>query len=123
MRGRPIPFLASTGAVALAVALAACGGGGSDATPPPDGGDAINANQGDGGGGGGGGGSGKLDCGGHGCGVKQIALGIIAACALLEDTTVACYGGGIVGTLGRSDRPDIDPVPQRVPNLKNVAKL
>ena len=65
----------------------------------------------------------KLDCGGHGCAVKQLALGIIAACALLEDTTVACYGGGIVGTLGRSDKPTIDPVPQRVPNLKNVKTL
>jgi hypothetical protein len=68
-------------------------------------------------------GAGKLDCGGHGCAVKQIALGTIAACALLEDATVACYGGGIVGTLGRADRPEIDPVPQRVPNLKNVAQV
>lgn len=65
----------------------------------------------------------KLECAGHGCGVKQIALGIISACALLEDKTVACYGGGIVGTLGRGDKPMIDPVPQRVPNLKDVAKI
>lgn len=66
----------------------------------------------------------SLDCGGHGCGVKQIALGVIAACVLLEDTTVACYGGGIVGTLGRgAERPEVDPVPKRVPNLKNVAKV
>ena len=66
-----------------------------------------------------------LDCGGHGCSVKQIALGTIAACALLEDATVACYGGGIVGTLGRGsgERPDIDPVPRRVPSLKNVARV
>jgi alpha-tubulin suppressor-like RCC1 family protein len=68
-------------------------------------------------------GAAKLDCGGHGCAVKQIALGTIAACALLEDATVACYGGGIVGTLGRGDRPEIDPVPKRVPNLKNVAHV
>lgn len=64
-----------------------------------------------------------LDCGGHGCGVKQMALGNIAACALLEDATVACYGGGIVGTLGRDDRPDVDPVPTRVPNLRDVARV
>ena len=66
----------------------------------------------------------KLDCGGHGCNVKQIALGTIAACALLEDATVACYGGGIVGTLGRgAQRPETDPVAQRVPDLKDVAKV
>lgn len=93
-------------ALGLALALVACGGGaggtGTGSASP---------------------GGGSLDCGGHGCGVKQIALGTIAACALLEDGTVACYGGGIVGTLGRADRPMIDPVPTRVPNLENVAKI
>ena len=67
--------------------------------------------------------SAKLDCDGHGCAVRQLALGIIAGCALLEDKTVACYGGGIVGTLGRADRPEIDPIPQRVPKLGNVARI
>jgi alpha-tubulin suppressor-like RCC1 family protein len=55
--------------------------------------------------------------------VRQIALGTIAACALLEDATVACYGGGIVGTLGRGDRPETDPVPRPVPGLAKVAKI
>lgn len=55
--------------------------------------------------------------------VRQIALGTIAACALLEDATVACYGGGIVGTLGRGDRPETDPVPRAVPGLTKVAKV
>ncbi|HSO38530.1 MAG TPA: hypothetical protein VLT33_38640 [Labilithrix sp.] len=55
--------------------------------------------------------------------VRQIALGTIAACALLEDATVACYGGGIVGTLGRGDRPETDPVPKAVPGLANAAKI
>lgn len=65
-----------------------------------------------------------LACGDHGCGVREIALGTIAACALLEDATVACYGGGIVGTLGRgAERPMIDPVPKRVPGLEHVAKI
>ena len=117
---------------ALAFALAAlvgCGGGaGDDTSTPSDVGPTL------GGGSTGGGGpvtkppaassSATLDCGGHGCGVKQIALGTIAACALLEDATVACYGGGIVGTLGRgAERPAIDPVPRRVPGLKDVAKV
>jgi alpha-tubulin suppressor-like RCC1 family protein len=118
---------------ALAFGLAAlvgCGGGGS--------GDDANAPSGDtppalGGAPSGGSPTGTppsaassatLDCGGHGCAVKQIALGTIAACALLEDSTVACYGGGIVGTLGRGvERPAIDPVPRRVPGLKDVAKV
>jgi alpha-tubulin suppressor-like RCC1 family protein len=112
----------------LATALLACGGGGEgggnmDGAPGP-GGDSTITGAGDGGGGGtSSGGGASLECGGHGCGVKQLALGTIAACALLEDGTVACYGGGIVGTLGRGDRPMIDPVPARVPNLKNVAKI
>ena len=55
--------------------------------------------------------------------VRQIALGTIAACALLEDATVACYGGGVVGTLGRGDRPETDPVPRLVPGLAKVAKV
>ena len=109
----------------LALWLVACGGGASDATPAPDGVDAVVSKLPEGGAPPGPAGGAKLDCGGHGCGVKQIALGIIAGCALLEDKTVACYGGGIVGTLGHAagDRPEIDPVPKRVPNLKNVAKI
>ncbi len=55
--------------------------------------------------------------------VRQIALGTVAACALLEDATVACYGGGVVGTLGRGDRPETDPVPRAVPGLAQVAKV
>ncbi len=108
------------------VALTACGGSGDpapDGTPAPaGGGDPVITGSPDGGGAMSTGGA-SLDCGGHGCGVKQLALGTIATCALLEDGTVACYGGGIVGTLGRADRPMIDPVPTRVPNLKNVAKI
>jgi alpha-tubulin suppressor-like RCC1 family protein len=121
-------------AALAALAATACGGGSSDGAPPPG---ATTAGSGAGGmpgspvGGGAGGGGGavmpaggaSLDCGGHGCRVKELALGTIAACALLEDGTVACYGGGIVGTLGRADRPMIDPVPTRVPGLKNVARL
>jgi alpha-tubulin suppressor-like RCC1 family protein len=122
--------LAATAATA-ATASTACGGG-SDGAPAPG---ATPAGAGDpvmpgspvGGGGGGGAvmpaARASLDCGGHGCSVKALALGTIAACALLEDGTVACYGGGIVGTLGRADRPMIDPVPTRVPDLKNVAKI
>ncbi len=110
----------------LSLALAACGGGdtssdGADGAPAhviPPGARPPPADTGNGSGT-----AASLDCGGHGCGVKQIALGIIAACALLEDTTVACYGGGIVGTLGRGDRPEVDPVPKRVPDLKNVTKI
>jgi alpha-tubulin suppressor-like RCC1 family protein len=64
--------------------------------------------------------TGALDCGGHGCAVTALALGSAAACALLEDATVACYGGGIVGTLGRGERPEVDPVPTRVPGLEGV---
>ncbi len=123
----------SRGLEALAFSVAAlvgCGGGGGadDTSTPPDVGPQL------GGGPATGGGtkvtppaaasSATLDCGGHGCGVKQIALGTIAACALLEDATVACYGGGIVGTLGRgTDRPAIDPVPRRVAGVDKVAKI
>jgi len=92
----------------------------SDPTPAapvdPDGGSMVTPDGGTAAGG-------ALTCNGRGCDVKQIALGTIAACALLEDGTVACYGGGIVGTLGGSARPETDPVPKRVPNLKNVAKV
>jgi|GEM_PF-2046048 len=115
-------------AFALA-ALAGCGGGSSDDASSPSGGEPVLAGGGPTGGGPTGtpakaGTSAALDCGGHGCGVKQIALGTIAACALLEDATVACYGGGIVGTLGRgTERPAIDPVPRRVPGLNGVAKV
>lgn len=125
MRGPLLRSLASTARVALALSLSACGSGEPDAATPP-----TENGEGDGTSGIGGDvattpGGATLDCGGHGCGVKQIALGTIAACALLEDATVACYGGGIVGTLGRGngERPDIDPVPKRVPNLKNVTKV
>ncbi|GAC1524010.1 MAG: hypothetical protein NVS3B10_23620 [Polyangiales bacterium] len=120
-----IPVTASI-SVLIAVAAAACGGTG-DGSPaggssPGAGTDpAIASSGGDGGATSSAGAS--LDCGGHGCGVKQLALGTIAACARLEDGTVACYGGGVVGTLGRGDRPMIDPVPTRVPNLTNVAKI
>ena len=112
----------------FAFAMTACSssGDGSPAgsTPPGGGTDPVITGSPDGGGGAvTSSGGASLDCGGHGCGVKQIALGTIAACALLEDGTVACYGGGIVGTLGRADRPMIDPVPTRVPSLKNVAKI
>ncbi len=116
MRGDRVRILVSAAPIAaVAVALFACGVGGgatdgADAAPGPlaEGHGATSA---------------TLDCGGHGCGVKQIALGTIAACALLDDSTVACYGGGIVGTLGRAERPKTDPVPQRVPNLKDVAGI
>ncbi|MDB5220448.1 MAG: regulator of chromosome condensation [Myxococcaceae bacterium] len=127
-RDRPAPPLRALISGAFAVALAACGSSGSTGTNPDGtpagggGGDPVTTGSADGGGGTTPGGA-TLDCGGHGCGVKQLALGTIAACALLEDGTVACYGGGIVGTLGRSDRPMIDPVPTRVPNLKNVANI
>lgn len=122
-----IPVTALISAL-FALAMAACGGSGGsspDGSPSPGGGtDPVNPGSADGGGAAtSGGGGASLDCGGHGCGVKQLALGTIAACALLEDGTVACYGGGIVGTLGRADDPMIDPVPTRVPNLKNVAKI
>jgi alpha-tubulin suppressor-like RCC1 family protein len=117
-------------AVAFALAaLAGCGGGSSDDASPPGGGDPVLVGGAPRPGSPSGtvapaGTSASLDCGGHGCGVKQIALGTIAACALLEDATVACYGGGIVGTLGRgAERPLIDPVPRRVPGLKDVAKV
>ena len=124
MRSRGLEALAFTLA-----ALVGCGGGGSgdDASAPSGGepapfGPAASGNTGakpptaaa----------SASLDCSGHGCGVTQIALGTIAACALLEDATVACYGGGIVGTLGRgAERPAIDPIPRRVPGLNGVAKI
>jgi alpha-tubulin suppressor-like RCC1 family protein len=111
---------------ALALALFGCesGGGGSDGTTSPQGGgDTIGGSSPDGGGAPTGT-SAKLECNGHGCGVKQLALGTIAACALLEDGTVACYGGGIVGTLGHgAEHPEVDPVPKRVANMKNVAKV
>jgi alpha-tubulin suppressor-like RCC1 family protein len=117
-------------AVAFALAaLAGCGGGSSD-DPAPSAGDPVLVAGAPRPGGPTGGTvapaatSATLDCGGHGCGVTQIALGTIAACALLEDATVACYGGGIVGTLGRgAERPLVDPVPRRVPGLKDVAKV
>jgi alpha-tubulin suppressor-like RCC1 family protein len=67
--------------------------------------------------------TGGLDCGGHGCAVKSLTLGSAAACALLEDATVACYGGGIVGTLGRGERPEVDPVPTRVPGLTGASAV
>jgi alpha-tubulin suppressor-like RCC1 family protein len=67
--------------------------------------------------------AGALDCGGHGCAVTALALGSAAACALLEDRTVACYGGGIVGTLGREERPEVDPTPTRVPGLEGVSAI
>ena len=117
MRSHGRVLVAVGGAAALAFAAFACGSGASDAKPPADGaspGPLANGH---------GATTASLDCGGHGCGVKQIALGTIAACALLEDSTVACYGGGIVGTLGRGERPAVDPIPQRVPLLKNVAGI
>lgn len=126
MGGLRLRVLAPAALLALSpIALVACGGDGTSTT---SGDPAEHAAPG----GASGGsstpgtttpGGATLDCGGHGCGVKQLALGIIAACALLEDRTVACYGGGIVGTLGRADRPEIDPVPTRVPGLKDVAKV
>ena len=127
---RPVTAVIST---FLALAVGACGGsdGGSANGDPTPGGGADPTMVPSAGGPAAGGqnlpeasAGASLDCGGHGCAVKQIALGTIAACALLEDGTVACYGRGIVGTLGRdADRPMIDPVPKRVPNLKNVAKV
>jgi alpha-tubulin suppressor-like RCC1 family protein len=94
---------------AAALAIVACGSAGSsEATPPPPAGTGVTP---------------PFEGSPGGGRVRQIALGTIAACALLEDATVACYGGGVVGTLGRADRPITDPVPKAVPNLKNVAKV
>jgi alpha-tubulin suppressor-like RCC1 family protein len=119
--------------IAFGLALiVGCGSGGADdSATPPGGDDPVLAGSASPGGTAPGPGaigttgtSASLDCGGHGCGVTQIALGTIAACALLEDATVACYGGGIVGTLGRgAERPMIDPVPKRVAGLQKVAKV
>jgi alpha-tubulin suppressor-like RCC1 family protein len=129
LAGFPVTAVISAAFALTALAATACGGGGgvtpAEATPA-GGSDPVMAGSA---GGSGGGGAvmpargASLDCGGHGCGVKAIALGTIAACALLEDGSVACYGGGIVGTLGRAARPTIDPVPTRVPDLRNVAKI
>lgn len=65
----------------------------------------------------------KFDCGGRGCDTKMIALGSSAGCALLEDGSVACYGGGIVGTLGRGVQVEVDPAPQRVKDLRDATAV
>lgn len=65
----------------------------------------------------------KLDCGGGPCNVTSIAMGTLSACVLLADKTVACYGGGTVGSLGRGEAVDGDPYPQRVKDLGDVAAI
>lgn len=126
MRGSRVRVVAWSGVgAALSLALFGCGGGGgSEGTASPEAGAEVIGGSSPDGGGAATGTSAKLECNGHGCGVKQLALGTIAACALLEDGTVACYGGGIVGTLGHgAERPEVDPIPKRVANLTNVAKI
>lgn len=65
----------------------------------------------------------KLDCGGGPCVVTSMAMGTLSACVLLGDKTVACYGGGVVGTLGRGAPVDGDPFPQRVKDLTDVVGI
>lgn len=65
----------------------------------------------------------KLDCGGGPCVVTSMAMGTLSACVLLADKTVACYGGGVMGTLGRGEPVDGDPFPQRVKDLKDVSAI
>ncbi len=65
----------------------------------------------------------KLDCGGGACVVTSMAMGTLSACVLLTDETVACYGGGIVGTLGRGEPVDGDPFPKRVKDLSGATAI
>lgn len=65
----------------------------------------------------------KLDCGGGPCVVTSMAMGTLSACVLLADETVACYGGGVVGTLGRGEVVDGDPFPKRVKDLTGAKAI
>jgi alpha-tubulin suppressor-like RCC1 family protein len=65
----------------------------------------------------------KLDCGGGPCVVTSMAMGTLSACVLLSDRTLACYGGGVVGTLGRGAPVEGDPFPQRVKDLSDVTAV
>lgn len=65
----------------------------------------------------------RLDCGGGPCVVTSMSMGTLSACVLLADKTVACYGGGVVGTLGRGAPVDGDPFPQRVKDLGDVSSV
>src|ERR1700743_3663303 len=48
---------------------------------------------------------------GHLHGVIQVAVGELQACALLQDTTVACWGRNADGELGNPAEPEFNTVP------------
>ena len=54
--------------------------------------------------------------------VRQLALGRSVSCALMNDKTVQCWGGGSKGKLGRGDTED-GITPSEVKNLTNVKKI
>lgn len=56
---------------------------------------------------------------------KAIAVGRAHSCALLKDSTVACWGAGDVGQLGDglSGKDHALPVPVRVPDLAGVTSI
>jgi alpha-tubulin suppressor-like RCC1 family protein len=56
---------------------------------------------------------------------KEIAVGKAHSCALLADTSVACWGAGDVGQLGdgNSGKDHRRPVPLRIPGLNGVTAI
>ena len=54
---------------------------------------------------------------GTGMTAKQVALGQLFTCAILNDDTVKCWGSGYYGQLGQTDKNDKN-TPQTVSNYK-----
>ncbi|MDF2697477.1 MAG: hypothetical protein K0S65_5860 [Labilithrix sp.] len=54
---------------------------------------------------------------------RQLPSGSYGFCALLDDATVACWGAGGTGQLGRGSSIKTSAVPERVAGLKDIVRL